>query len=524
MNGALEPVRLALRLDRVRLPLWVLGIAGLVYFSGSAMGTTFATQRSIDSYAASVGGSPSAIALSGPPVALDTLGGIVLNKIAFIAVVGVSLMAVFTMVRHTRGEEEEGRAELLRSTVVGRQAATAAALLVALGASAVIGLCVAVALLGAAVPASGAWLYGASTAALGWVFAAVALCLSQVFAHARAAVGASVAVFGVAYVLRALGDVRGNGLVWLSPIGWSQATHPLGDERWWPLLVSVVATGALVGLAVVLARHRDVGAGLVAARPGNAEAGRTLRGPVGLALRLQRGAIVSWAAGVFVLAAVVGSLVESVRGMAADNPQLEQYFRSVGAGSIVDSFVSTMLLILGLLAAGFAVSSALRPGAEESAGRAEMLLATGLSRTRWLLGSLAVTLAGTLVVLLASGLGFGIAYAAVVSDPGQVLRLVGLQLVYAPAVLATAALAVLLHGWLPGRAVAAWGYLALCFVLGWLGGLIHPPAWLRDLSPFTHVPAVPVEPFAGTPVLLITLAVVLLVGAGALGLRRRDIR
>ena len=44
-----------LRRDRVRLPVWVLALTGLTYFSGSAMGTTFPSQAAIDSYAGSIG-------------------------------------------------------------------------------------------------------------------------------------------------------------------------------------------------------------------------------------------------------------------------------------------------------------------------------------------------------------------------------------------------------------------------------------------------------------------------------------
>jgi ABC-2 type transport system permease protein len=60
-------------------------------------------------------------------------------------------------------------------------------------------------------------------------------------------------------------------------------------------------------------------------------------------------------------------------------------------------------------------------------------------------------------------------------------------------------------------------------VLGWLGGLLHPPRWLEELSPFWHTPAVPVDQVTLAGPLLISLAVVLLVGAGLVGLRRRDI-
>jgi polyether ionophore transport system permease protein len=523
LAGTFPLVRLGLRRDRVRLTVWVLALAGLTYFSGTAMASAFPTQRTVEAYGASVAGSPALIAMTGPPLGLDTLAGIVLNKVGPTAVIGVALLAVLTVVRHTRAEEEAGRSEMLRATVVGRHAGSGAAMLLAGGASVVVGGLTALALIGSSVPSGSAWLFGAGTAALGLVFAGVGLVCAQVFAHARTATGIALAVFGVAYVVRAVGDVRGSALVWLSPIGWSQATHVLGDERWWPLAISALATALLVVVAVVLASHRDVGEGLVASRPGPARASGALAGPIGLAARLQRGAVLGWGAGLFALSAAMGSLSREVADMARDNPTLSDYLAATGRASLTDTYLSTMLLIMALLASGFAMSSTLRVRAEETSGRAEVLLATGLSRTRWLLGSLLVTALGTVGLLLASGLGMGLAYGLVAHDAEQPFRLAGLALEYAPAALALAGLAVLLVGWLPRAVSIAWAVLALCFVLGWIGGLIRPPRWVEELSPFWHTPAVPAEPVTAAAPLAISLSVVLLVAVGALGLRRRDL-
>jgi len=318
--------------------------------------------------------------------------------------------------------------------------------------------------------------------------------------------------------------VREDGLVWLSPVGWVQATHPLGsDERWWPLLLPVAAAVLLVVVAFAMTDHRDVGAGLVAQRAGSPTASGLLAGPVGLAWRLQRGAVLGWAAGLLALALAVGSLSREVAEMTRDNPTLSDYLQATGQGSPTDAYFSTMLLILALLAAAFALSSALRLRAEESADRLEVLLATGLSRTRWLLASLVVTLGGTLLLLVVSGLGVGVAHGLVTSDAGQPLRMAGLMLVYAPAALSVAALAVLLVGWLPRAVAVAWAALAVCFLIGWLGGLLDPPHWVEELSPFWHTPSVPVEAVTLAAPSLVTLSVVLLVGAGVLGFRRRDI-
>jgi ABC-2 type transport system permease protein len=524
LAGTSGLARLLLRRDRVRIAVWVLAMTALTYGSGSAMGTTFPTQASIDAYAGSVATSPSVVFLAGPPVALDTLAGIVLNKVSFLGLVGVCLMCVLQVVRHTRAEEEDGRAELVRAAVVGRDAAVAATMLVTGAAAVLVGLGQTLATAAAEVPLADALLYGASVTALGLVFAGIALCTAQVFTHARGATGAALALFGVAYVVRGAGDVQENGLVWLSPIGWSQVTHATGaDATWWPLLVPVVFVGLLVGLAVWVQGRRDVGAGLVAARPGPAVAGRSLSGPFGLALRTQRGSLIGWAVGLFMLGAVYGSLTQGVEDLARSNPTLEEFFRTAGHGSLVDSFLSTMLLVLALLAAAYGVSSALRLASEESSGRLEPLLATGLSRRHWMLGTLAATLLGSTVVLLAAGLGLGATYALSSSSFPELPRVAGLQMVYLPAVLVPAGLVALMHGWRPAWAKVVWAVLAVWFVLGYLGGLLHAPAWLVRTSPFSRTPAVPADALSLAAPLVIAVVVALLTALGVLLLRRRDI-
>jgi hypothetical protein len=130
-----------------------------------------------------------------------------------------SLMAAFTVVRHTRADEEAGRTELLASTVVGRHADTTAALLVASGASVLVGLGVAISVLGSDFPVQQAALYGASIAAIGLYFAAVATVAAQLMSQSRAATGTTLAVLAVAFGLRAIGDVLDRTAYVQTPTG-----------------------------------------------------------------------------------------------------------------------------------------------------------------------------------------------------------------------------------------------------------------------------------------------------------------
>jgi ABC-2 type transport system permease protein len=467
--------------------------------------------------------SPAAIFLAGPPVALDTLAGVVLNKVGFVGIVGACLMAIFEVVRHTRTDEEEGRTELVRGGVVGRDAAPAAAMLVTTGACLVLALALAAATAAAQVSWSDALLFGLSVGGLGVVTAATALVAAQVVSHGRTATGIALALFGVGYAVRGIGDVNSNALVWFSPVGWAQATHPVGDPRWWPLLLPVVASILLVMLALRLGSLRDVGAGLVAERRGPAAASARLSNAFGLAMRIQRGMLISWVVGIAALGLTYGSLTQSVKDLARNNPTLEKFFEAAGQGSLVDSFLSTMLLVLALLTGAYATASASRLSSEEAAGHLEPLLATGLSRTSWMLGSLGATVLGSAAVLVAGGLGLGASYGLSAGDPGQALKLAGQQLVYLPAVLLLAALAALLHGWRPGWGKVVWVVLAVWFVLDYLGGLLNVPDWLVKSSPFAHIPEVPAADLTWAAPTVIAALCLLLVAVGVTGFRRRDI-
>lgn len=521
--GTWELVRLALRRDRLRIPVWVLSLAAITYLTAVAEADLYTTQAAIDSYAELVGKSPVTIAFAGPPLGLHTIQGIVVYEMSLMAILGVSLMAVLMVSRHTRAEEESGRSELLRGAEVGRHAGAAAALIVTALACLLMGAGVSLSLLPTVMSPRSGLVFGAGLAALGLVFAGVTLCLAQVFTHARAVTGAGLVVFAVAYVLRAVGDVRGDWVVWLSPIGWVQATHVPTENHWWPLAVPLVATALLLVLAVALAERRDFGAGLVQARDGRSTAPPYLSGTVGLAWRTQRSAVLAWSVAMVALGAVTGVLGSSMQDMIRDNPSMAEYLELISGASIVDSYLATVTLIYALCVAGFSVWSASHPGADEDAAQLDLLLAGPLPRARSVLGNLVVTVVGTVLVLTAAGVGTGIAHGIVTSDVGEGLRVLAAHYAYLPAILVLVGVVGLVDGWLPRWTWVGWVLLTFSFVIGWLGGLLKPPQWVVDLSPFSHTPRVPVESVGGAELAVLTLVAVVLVLGGLAGFRRRDV-
>ncbi len=198
-------------------------------------------------------------------------------------------------------------------------------------------------------------------------------------------------------------------------------------------------------------------------------------------------------------------------------------FALAGGGSLTDSYLATSMRILALLGTGFVIQSTLRLRTEETLLRAEPVLATPVSRSRWALSHLVVAGAGTVIVLMAAGLSVGVSYGVVSGDLGVVPGLLRAAFVYIPAMWLMVGITFALVGLTPRAVATGWIVLAACFIIGLLGELLGLPEWLRGISPFDRVPQLPAADFSVMPLVVLVALAGLLGWAGMTGLRRRDI-
>lgn len=488
--GTWRLVRFSLRRDRVRLAIWVIGLAGVITTSAASLLDVYPTQAAIDSYVRLFGDNPALVVFAGPGFGFDdpNIGVVLVNETQLWGMIGVSLMSIFVFNRHTRAEEDSERLELIRSLAVGRHAPVAAATVVVSAANIVVSAVTGAAFVALDYPVAGSAALAGSYLAVGLTFIGLTAIAAQVAGSGRGTLGmASAALLG-AFVVRAIGDVGPRWLTWCSPIGWAQAVRAFADEQWWTLALCASVAGALVSISFWLSTRRDLGAGLLARRPGRATASRQMTHPLGLSLRMARGLIAGWMVGLFVTGVVVGAIADDIDQMLADNPQMAEFFTQLEGASLIDTYLSTSLMMLGLIAAGLSITLVLVAHADESNGRAAWMLAGPLSRTRWLMSHLVTSTIGTLAAIGASGLGVGIAYAWVADDASQVLRIFSHSLVTVPAALVLAAVAAAMFGLAPRVAMLAWLPLVLSALVIFLGEVLQFPAWVRWVSPFEHVP------------------------------------
>jgi len=527
LAGTGELVRLALRRDRVTLPLWLAVLGLMPALVANAYAELYPTEALRAPLTTMVGSNPSLAVLLGPAFDLSTPGGFTAWRVLGFLSVVIALLVIFTVTQNTRAEEETARHELLASGVVGRSAPLTAAVLVAGGAAAGAGLLAAVALLGVGLPVPGSLAYGAALAGVGWVFTGVAAITAQLVAFGRTANGIATGVLGASFLLRGLGDAspRASWLSWLSPIGWAQRLRPFAQERWWVLALPVAATVLTLAVGYLLLAHRDAGAGILPQRLGRTSAPPGLRSAFALAWRLHRGSLAGWTVGVALAGAAFGAIAIGVGDLITENPAMRDIFRRlVDSTLVIEAFLAQIAGIFGMVAAFYGVQAALRARGEEVVTRVEPLLATAVTRWRFAVSHLVFALLGTAVVLAVAGLAAGIAHGLRAGDvAGYAGEMLAATLVQLPAIWLVVGVAAVLFGFAPRRVAAAWAVAAGFVLLALFGPVLGLDPLLVEASPFSHIPKLPVDDLVIAPLAWLTLIAAALLAAGLAAFRRRDI-
>ncbi|MDR5701436.1 ABC transporter permease [Agromyces aerolatus] len=525
-----------LRRDRLQLTLWCVGVGVLAFAAANAALDAFGDVEERRQILGVAIASRTILVFRGLPNGVDEGAFVFFLLFAWLALMG-GLMSTFLAVRHTRMEEEQGRAEFVASTPAGRALPTVATVVHGALANVVLGLFVAVGWILAGLDARGAFVAGAAIAASGIVFLALGLVVAQLFRTSRGANGAGVAIVLAAYLLRGIGDAAGtpsSDLIhvtpawpsWVSPIGYGQFTGAFVDDDLRPLIVPLGFAALVIAGVFVLQAIRDQGASLLPERQGRAAARWTLSSSFGLVWRLTVPTLVAWAVGgaaAGLLATTLSSIVGQVGGAA---PQLIDRLReAIGDDATIEqAFIATFYGLVGVLAACCAVQVGMRARQEEAHGTAELVLGTPVPRVRWLAEYWIVGTIVIVVVLAAAG-ATGVLGALRTDDPASlvpnVLEAAAAQL---PACLVFLGVTLLVFVLLPqGTIPLGWTLVGLAAIVGIFGPILQLPDWVTDLSPFTHSPVPGSDDADWTGGIVMVAVGVVLGGAAVWSMRAREL-
>ncbi|MCM4078958.1 ABC transporter permease [Paractinoplanes hotanensis] len=519
--------RLALRQLRGSGPI-VLGFCALM---PALVAGTYAGVMADPAAAGSIeklAGNPAIRTLFGEPVALDQAGGFTVWRVGTFVAVLLAAWSVLATTRITRGEEEAGRWEVLLSgrlvlrSVVARHLAAAMTIAVAAGCA------VSAVLLLAGTDPAGAAVHGAGIGLTGVFFIAVAGIAAQVFPARATATGAAVAVLGGGLLARMIGDglTDWGWLRWLSPFGLLALSEPYAQNRVLPLLI-LLAAGTLLGVAALaVAGHRDVRGGLVAASSGRRPRLRLLTTVEGFATRRTLRPLLGWALGIGAYYLLIGFTAVSITGFLADNPALAGEAANAGFASlgVVEGFTATLFALLAMPVGGFVAVRVSAFVAAEANRQLTLLTAQPVSRLRLFAAELATAGGGALTLLTVAGAATWTGITATGGDLRPSAALAGAWNTL-PIVLLCLGAAALAAGWFPRFASVIGGLPATGgFLLLVIADSIGAPGWVREISPFAHLAAVPLTTADWAATLTMTGLAVVLIAAGALGYQRRDLR
>ena len=495
-------LRQRLRRDWLQLALWIVGAVLLAYAGYVGVTESYSTIADRQEVLAAVAANPVILMFRGLPSGTSVGAFLVFEDLPWLAMLA-ALMSTFLAVRHTRGDEEAGRSELVAATPAARTLPLLATITHGLGANLVMAALIAVSLIGAGMDAAGSGLLGAASGATGIAFLGIGLVAAQLMRTSRGANSLTVWLLVSTFLIRGIGNLAGTPSddlsridsawpVWLSPFGWAEQIRPFDENAPWPLILGLAFGLVLAAVATVLQSARDLGASFIAQRAGRAAARAALSSPHALVWRLTWGSIVGWVIGGALTGVLATTLGGAAGQIAGKNPAVAQILERIArAGDLDEAMITVFFTMLGILAACAGVQTIIRARQEEAHGTAEPVLAAAVGRVRWFADyTIVATIAAALVVAAAMTAAYaGLAANGSPSELFRVVTVTGLgQFVAASVFTAVTALVFALA---PRATLGVgWALVGVAAVLGMFGPLMGMPDWLTNVSPIAVTPVV----------------------------------
>ncbi len=524
--GAWRLCLFTLRRDWVRIVVWlvVLGFFALsipLVFEGM-----FGTEAERAAMAETMK-NPAMTSLFGIAYGLDDFdsGSQMAAEMLLFTMMAVAVGNIIMVVRHTRKTEELGQLEMMLALPVGRLANLTGVLVAALffNLAIIVEHAVLMTALGIdSMPFIGNLYYGLCLGLTGMFFAVLTAFVSQLTNNARSVMGISMALFLLAYVMRAVGDLGTEWLSLASPLGLPLRSEPYVDETFWPLAIMIAATVVVCVPAFVLQARRDMDAGLLPQRLGRSHARSSLLSPLGLAWRLGRGTFIAWAAGLFLVGAMYGSVFGDLEGFLDSSDYLKALFTNMDF-TLTEQFLAMLMTIMPVLGTVPAIVLAIRLRSEERRNRLDALTSRSVSRTHVMTAYVVISMLACVVVNFLQLTGLWMAEAAVMADPLPFSEICAAGMSYLPAMLVVCGFTFTLIGLFPKLVNVSWALLAYAVFAGYLAPLLKLDDWVSMASPFYYVKQMPVESFDVVPIVVLTLVAIAFTVAGYLGYRRRDL-
>jgi ABC-2 type transport system permease protein len=515
----------------------IVGYAFAAYAAASLIGftKTYKTAASRAELASLFGNNPGLKALFGASHSLNTARGFTAwRTLAVLTIVG-GVWALMAATKRFRGEEEAGHTELFLSGTTTPRAAAASTLagltsgLVIIYMLILIVTLIAGKIAGVPLNLSETLFYALALVACVAEFFAVGAFTSQISPTRRRAATVAAAVFGVSFVMRAIGDASASvhWLTYISPLGWIEHLRPLtGSSPIW-LLPIAGFVGVLCAATVYVAGARDLGASLIPDKDSARARTRLLNGPFGLAVRQVRSTTIAWCAAIAAFGLMMGSIAKSAGKVLESSSTAQNYVNNLtrglrnNLGTVTYLAVAFLVMMVLTMAMGAAFMGSIRE--EEAEGYLENLLVRPVSRMRWLVGRLVLVVVALALAGLTAGVFTWFGAAAQRSGVSfNNLVTAGINAVIPAAFII--GIGMLTIGLKPRwTSAVTYGVIGWSFLLEMIGPAVHLNHWVLDTSLMHHVALAPAADVRWSAAGVILGLGLLGCIAGALLFNRRDL-
>ncbi|MFU1789655.1 hypothetical protein ACM3BO_14005 [Mammaliicoccus sciuri] len=205
-----------------------------------------------------------------------------------------------------------------------------------------------------------------------------------------------------------------------------------------------------------------------------------------------------------------------------DNEMLQQMVAGKG-DHYIEAFLPTLMIIMAIVSTIPALLSLYKVKNELDTHRIELIMSRPISRIKLLSSYLVISLFNAIFMIFIAAFGLYIAQAAVLDDPFSFWTIIKAGIVHIPAIISFVALGVVLLGWFNKGHFIVYLYLTYTFFVVYLGQLLNIKEWLKDITPFHHIPEIPVEDMDYSGISILIIISVLLIMIGFIGFKRKDI-
>lgn len=449
---------------------------------GLAFGSTYPDEKSRAAFAATMESAPALGILYGETKNLVSSAGYMVYRTVPIMALIVSIWALLTTTKLLRGQEEDGRWEVVTA---GSVAPRRGSFMVFLGFLVSFIVAFLIASLAIIIAGSFAELRAdASTCLLvtcaiflpGLLFASIGVFASQLAVTRRRAMMYVLVPLLVFFGLRAIGNTVPD-LYWLkdlSPFGWSDMINPVLDPQYIWILPLLTIAPLFVALGIYLVDRRDYGAGFIPEPTTSKSHFILLRSALTLGLRQNLVLYVSWGIATLAISILMASIMGVAAEAVAESPTLGAFIGRLG-GSMSDMKIAflgagmTFAVIVLLIMATSSIASIRK---DEAKTYLDNLFTQPVRRSSWLAGRLIqILIAFTLISIACVFATWTVATIQGISLDLWNMLFVGITLT--GTIIFLLGLGALLYGTLPRFAVIGmYAVIVWSFVVDLLGSAI----------------------------------------------------